>query len=327
MSIDWSALRLLLKQRRRVVVTSHVRPDGDSIGSELGLAAMLDQLGVETTIANASTTPPRYGFLDPTSRIRYLGTQISIEEMHSAELVIIVDTSAWEQLGGMAELVRTTRAPKVVIDHHVSEDDLGALMLKDTAAPACGAILAEAVEPLGCRLTAVVAEPLFVAMATDTGWFRFSSTDGRTLRTAAWLLDTGLQVQGLYSRLFEENTAARLKLAGRVLNALQLSHEGRVAWLAVSLDDLRSTGAIPQDTEDLVNYTLTIAGTVVGLMFIEQRDGRVKVSFRSRGLDCTRLASAFGGGGHREAAGCTIVGTLADAQTQVIERVTAALRG
>jgi phosphoesterase RecJ-like protein len=327
MAIAWSRFKAMVDAGKRFVITSHVRPDGDSIGSELGTAAMLDQLGKQTTIANASTTPPRYGFLDPQSRIRHLGTQVTLDQLEGADTVIIVDTSAWEQLGGMSEFVRRTTARKIVVDHHVSEDDLGAEMFKDTGAAACGEILAEAVEALGCRLTREIAEPLFVAMATDTGWFRFSSTDGRVLRTAARLVEAGLEVDRLYRRLFEESSLARLKLMGRVLNSLQVTAGGRLAWSWVSLDDLRATGAIPQDTEDLVNYTLTIAGTEIGLMFLELRDSRVKVSFRAKGgIDCTRLAGPFGGGGHREAAGCTIQGTLAQAQDRVLQVATAALQ-
>jgi phosphoesterase RecJ-like protein len=326
MVIDWSRLRQIIDAHDRFLITSHIRPDGDSIGSELGMAAMLAQKGKHFRIVNASVLPPRYRFLSGVDRIEHYGDQVRPEELEPTEVLIILDTSAWQQLGAVADFVRATRAVKVVIDHHLGHDEMGAELFKDVDAAACGAILAEAVEHLGCQLTREVAEPLFVALATDTGWFRFSSTDGRAMRIAARLIEAGLDVNYLYRVLFEESTLARLKLLGRTLEALEVTRGGRVAHSAIRLDDLRNTGAVPQDSEDLVNYTLSIAGVEVGVMFIEQRSGAVKVSFRSKdGLDCTSVARQFGGGGHREAAGATIDAPLPQVETRVLAAVEAAL--
>ncbi len=322
MTIQWARLRHIIDSHDRFLITSHVRPDGDAIGSELGMAAMLAQKGKQYMIVNASTLPPRYRFLDQANRIQHFGDEASPEQLATVEVVIILDTSAWAQLGSMADFVRTTKAKKVVIDHHVSEDDLGAELFKDTAAPACGAILAEAVGPLDCVMTRDVAEPLFVALATDTGWFRFSSTDGDTFRIAGRMADAGISVDRLYRTLFEESTLARVKLMGKALEALHTTAGGRVAYLAITLKDLEETGAVPQDSEDLVNYTLSLLGVEVGLMFIEQRSGAIKVSFRAKnGIDCTRLAARFGGGGHREAAGALLEGPLPAVQARVLSAV------
>jgi phosphoesterase RecJ-like protein len=326
MSIAWDRLRQIIESHDRFLITSHVRPDGDSIGSELGMAAMLAQKGKQSEIVNASSLPARYGFLDPARRIRHHTPDLDPAVLNSAEVVIIVDTSAWQQLGSMAGVVRDTAAKKLIIDHHIGHDDMGAELFKDTDAPACGAILTEAVDHLGCELTPEIAEPLFVALATDTGWFRFSSTRGKAMRLAARLIDAGLRVDRLYRTVYEDGTLGRLKLLGRTLDTLKVTSNNRVAYTSIRLSDFEATGSIPQDSEDLINYTLAISGVSVGLMFVELRSGAVKVSLRSRnGLDCTRVAAQFGGGGHREAAGLTIECPLADAQSRVLSAVEAAL--
>jgi phosphoesterase RecJ-like protein len=327
MAVDWSRLRQIVETHDRFLITSHVRPDGDAIGSELGMARLLTQKGKQSVIANCSSLPPRYRFLDPDRRIRRYGEEISAAELAAIEVVIILDTSAWGQLGRMADFVRATSAKKIIVDHHISEDDMGAELFKDTSAAACGLLVAEAVEHLGCEMTRDVAEPLFVAIATDTGWFRFGSTDGRTLRVAARLIEAGIGVDRLYRTIFEESSMARLKLLGKLLDSLEVVAEGRVAHGAIRLDDLKATGAAPADSEDMVNYTLSITGIEVGLLFVELASGGVKVSFRSRdAFDCTEVAGQFGGGGHRQAAGATIDAPLADAQSKVIPAVTRRLR-
>lgn len=326
MAIDWARLRQIIEMHDRFLITSHVRPDGDAIGSELGMAELLAQKGKQSLIVNCSSLPPRYRFLDPERRVRQFGEQVSSAELASIEVVIILDTSAWAQLGRMADFVRATSAKKIIIDHHIGEDDMGAELFKDTSASACGLLVAEAVEHLGCEMTRQLAEPLFIAMATDTGWFRFSSTDGRTMRIAARLIDTGIGVDRLYRTIFEDGTLARLKLIGRSLDSMQVICNGRVAFGSIRLKDLEATGAASQDSEDMVNYTLSITGVEVGLLFVELASGGIKVSFRSRGgFDCTQVAAQFGGGGHRQAAGATIDAPLAQVQTRVLQAVQAAL--
>jgi bifunctional oligoribonuclease and PAP phosphatase NrnA len=322
MSIDWSRLRNIIESYDHFLITSHVRPDGDSLGSELGMAELLAQKGKECWIVNSSSLPPRYRFLDPNGRIRQLGANVSSEDLARIEVVIIVDTSAWGQLGSMADFIRNTSAKKVIIDHHVSEDDLGAELFKDSTAAACGVLLAEVAGHLGCSITRALAEPLFVAIATDTGWFRFGSTDGRTLHVVASLVDAGIAVNKIYRTIFEESSLARLKLMGRTLQSITVTADGRVAYGVVRLRDIAESGAIPQDTEDLVNYTLSMTGVELGMLFVELSPSDVKVSFRSRDrADCTRIAAQFGGGGHRQAAGATVSGGV-DAAVRSVLQVT-----
>lgn len=326
MAIDWVRLRQIIETHDRFLITSHVRPDGDAIGSELGMAELLAQKGKQALIANCSSLPPRYRFLDREGRVRRYNEEVGPIDLAEIEVVIILDTSAWAQLGRMADFVRATTAKKIIIDHHIGEDDMGAELFKDTSASACGLLVAEAVEHLGCEMTRAAAEPLFIALATDTGWFRFSSTDGRTMRIAARLIDTGIGVDRLYRAIFEEGTLARLKLIGRTLDSIRMTCNGRVAFGSIRLKDLEATGASSQDSEDLVNYTLSITGVEVGMLFVELSSGEIKVSFRSRdGFDCTKVAGLFGGGGHRQAAGATLDVPLPVAEATVLRAVAAAL--
>lgn len=326
MSIDWIPLREIIDGARRFVISSHVRPDADAVGSELGLAFLLESLGKSVRIANPSATPRHLAFLDPAGRVQKLKDGISVAEALDVDVHLIVDTSAWQQLPDVDDVLRKTPARKVVIDHHVSGDDLGALVLKDTSASATGVLITELAEFLGIRPTGGAADALFCAIATDTGWFRFSNTDSRTLHWAARLIDDGARPNLLYGELYERSSPARLKLHARVLGRIVFAAEGRLGHTYVLLQDYAETGAHPTDTEDLVNDCLRVDGVECSFILVEQRTGQVKASFRSRGpVDVARIAEQFGGGGHKQAAGATLPGPLANAQTAVLNAMQTAL--
>src|SRR5438309_9107652 len=198
MKIDWTPLREIIASKNRFVLTTHVRPDADAIGSEIAMAALLEQLGKEVRIINASVVPPRLAFLDPDKRCLQLGTQVSDAEACDTDVHIVLDTSAWGQLADAGRVFKKTNAKKVVIDHHVFAEDLGALNLKDTDAEATGALVYQFAVAVGLSITPVIAGALFSAIATDTGWFRFSSTTSQTMRTIAALIDLGVQPAILY---------------------------------------------------------------------------------------------------------------------------------
>ena len=327
MSIDWTPLADLIATRERFAVTTHVRPDGDALGSTAGMVGLLRQRGKDVRAIIPSQTPPRYDFLDPDGTLfEHFGVDVQAADLADREALIIVDLSSWSQLGDVAGWVRTFPGDRLIVDHHVSQDDLGATVLKDTRAEAAGTLVVRAIRALGGTFTPDVATALLTAIAMDTGWFRHPSTRPETLRDAAELVESGAEIDRVYRLLFERSTAGRLKMIGQALANMQVVLGGRVAYAAVSLADLERTGAIPQDTEDLVDYTATIDGVEVGLLFIEQARGGVKLSLRSRtGLDCSRLAGQFGGGGHKAAAGASLPGPLSDSVPTILEAVRVAL--
>ena len=198
----------------------------------------------------------------------------------------------------------------------------GAIFLKDTSAEATGTLVARAIHALGGTFTREVSTGLLTAIAMDTGWFRHPNTKAQTLRTAAELVESGAEIDEVYRLLFERNTLSRLKLLGETLAGLRTDAAGRIAYASVTRDDIERTGAIPQDTEDLVDFTVSIEGVEVGLLFIEQARGGIKLSVRSRnGMDCSRLAGAFGGGGHRAAAGASLPDPLSESVARVLDAV------
>ncbi|MFM8251556.1 MAG: DHH family phosphoesterase [Planctomycetota bacterium] len=325
--IDWPQFVRTIHAAQRILLVSHIRPDCDALGSELGMAGVLDALGKDVRIVNGQATPPSLTFIDPRQRIEAIGAPVTAAELHDRDLVIILDTSAWVQLGPMAEVIQSLPAQRIVLDHHVSTDELGATLFKDTTAEATGRLVLEASEHLQVALTPEIATPLFAAIATDTGWFRFGSASAICYQSAAKLIAAGASPAGIYRELFERETLGRLLLRGAILSHVQLELNGRLAHTYVTNDDFARTGALHSDTEDVVNQLFGVAGTEVAVILVEQPAGGFKISFRSRStVDCSQLASGFRGGGHKAAAGGSITGSLASAQQVVLDAVRAAMQ-
>jgi len=326
-TIDWSALARLLVPCRRVLLTTHVRPDCDAIGSSVALAAVLEQLGKQVVLVGGFDVPPNYRFLDPEHRFQRIGRDVPDRIVDQVDLLMILDTSAWAQLGDMAEPFRRSGAKKAVLDHHLSADDLGAEVFRDARAEATGRLVVAAADHLNVPLDTRIATALFAALATDTGWFRFCSTTAETYRLAARLTELGARPDELYRQLYENESLARLHLVGRAIGRTRTDLQGRLIYTSILRQDFEETGALASDSEDVINLTLAVAGTEVAVILIEQASGQFKISFRSRNdLDCSRVAEQFGGGGHRNAAGATVPGPREVAEAQVLDAVRAAMR-
>jgi len=327
MSIQWPELTALLQAKQRFLLTSHIRPDCDALGSELGLAGILEALGKQVTIVNGQETPPNLAFIDPERRIKALHQDVQPEALQAHDLLIILDTSAWAQLGPMGDVIRATGMPKIIIDHHVSADDLGATAYKNTTAEATGRIIAELAEHLHVPLTPAIATPLYAAVATDTGWFRFGSVSSSTYRAIAKLVDAGAVPSAIYRDLYEQETLGRSRLRGIILARLATELNGRLVYTYVRKGDFAQAGAEPSDTEDAINLALAIKGTEVAVIMVEQPTGGFKISLRSRcAVDCSQLAATFGGGGHKAAAGAFINEPFEVAQEKLLAAVRQAMK-
>lgn len=323
MPIDWTPFAQFLDRHGRFLVTTHVRPDGDALGSAIGMAGLIEGRGKVARVVIPSPTPPRYDFLDPEHRITRFGDAGSLkDDLAGFDALVILDLSSWAQLGDMASFVREFPGERLIIDHHVSADDLGAIVLKDTTAEATGVLVLDAAEALKVSVTPSMATGLLTALAMDTGWFRHPSTQPSSFQAAARLMEAGADVHDIYRKLFERNTPGRLRLIGSTLSNLKFADNGRIAYSTVSLDDFRRTGAIPPETEDLIDYTVSVVGVEVGLLFIEQYKGGIKLSVRTRtDFDCAKLTARFGGGGHRAAAGANLTEPLETAVADVLKAV------
>src|SRR5256714_13842079 len=229
MPINWPRFAEIIRQHQRFLLVSHIRPDCDALGSELGMAAILEALGKDVRIVNGQATPPNLAFIDPKKRLGVIGQAVQPTELADIEVLLILDTSAWAQLGPMSDFIRGFTGKKLVIDHHVSEDDIGAEPFKDVKAEATGRLVVDAAEALGVKLTPEMATPLFAAVATDTGWFRFPSATAGCYRTAAKLIDAGAQPANIFSTLYAQDTLGRIKFRGLILTRTATELGGRLA--------------------------------------------------------------------------------------------------
>ena len=328
MRLDWATLLGVLRDAQSFVLTSHVRPDCDALGSELGMLGILEAIGKDVRIVNAQSTPANLKWIDPDHRLESLAEGVKKDDLVSRDVLIVLDTSAWAQLGAMGDVAKAMREKVLVIDHHVSEDDLSDRWFKDTSAEATARIVYEIGLRLKVPLSKRIATPLYAGLSTDTGGFRFPNVSGESFRVAARLVDAGADPTAIYRELFEQDSLARLHLVGRTLAGAQASHGGRVIVSTVRQSDIKEVQAQPADTEDLVNLTLAVKGTEVAVILIEQPDGRIKTSFRSRSqVDCNALAARFGGGGHKAAAGAILPGPFDVAHEQVLAAVDEVCRG
>jgi bifunctional oligoribonuclease and PAP phosphatase NrnA len=244
------------------------------------------------------------------------------------DCVVVLDTGTWNQLGDFGDWLKASPLPRAVVDHHLTQDDLGGEAYVDTKAEATGRMAHEIIRALGAPISPAAANHMFMALATDTGWFRHPNTTAATFALAAELTTAGANPTFLYERLYEAAPLARLRLTGVALERLQVRAGGLVAFTEIYLSDYPATGAVPGDTEDLINYPRSVEGVEVGLVFIEQPGGGTKISLRSRSkIDVSALAKQFGGGGHRLASGARTNQPLPETRDAVLAAVDAALRG
>lgn len=315
-------LRRSLGTWKSVVLTTHVSPDCDGLGSELAFASFLRKRGLSVAVINCSETPEPYRFLDPDGSIQHYNPARHDSSIADADAIIVLDTNQPGRLASMAAPILSSKAAKVVIDHHLDSDPFADLYLMDDSSAATGEIIYRILEALnGLPMDKASAEALYVAIMTDTGSFRFPKTDADLHRVIAALIEQGADPVKAYQKVYEQDPPNRVQLLGKVLGGLSTAHRGAVAYITVSAAMFRETSTGEADVERFVPYTLRIKGVQIGLMFTEL-PGLIKISFRSKGdIPINKLAQEFGGNGHKNAAGARISGaSLQSAVEQVIER-------
>ena len=307
---------------RRVALSTHINADGDGCGSEVALARMLAQRGLQVHIVNPTPWPALFDFLledgvrersaDGTSALKHI------------DLLIVLDISDVKRLGALAETVRGLKVPRVVIDHHIPSDDrAGDVILADTTACATGELVYDLAAEQDFDITPPIAKALYSAILTDTGGFRFSNTTPRCHAVAADLLAVGVDPEEIYQRVYASAPAGRLRLLAEVLQTLGVDEAKGLAWLSMPAGALEQYDVRQEDLDGIVEHARSIAGTKMAVFFRDLGHGKVKASFRSTGkVDVNAFARTFGGGGHARASGALIAGSLED----VRERVLAAAR-
>ncbi len=320
---DYHNVRDWLTNCRRPLILSHRRADGDALGALAAMTRALRKMGLDPAPVLFEPFPARYDLLRDMAAWRQWDEER--EALTAAcDAVVILDTCATSQLEPVVEYL--PQAPRIlVVDHHPTRDAIGTrpgdLQLFDETAAAVCLLLAEWVEAVGIPLDAALATALFVGIATDSGWFRFSNTDARLLRVASRLAEAGAAANPIHRALFQREPAAKLRLTGRMLQGMELHADGRLAVLQLRAADFAAVGADRTMTEDLVNEAGRLDGVEAIIFFTEEPDGSVHVNFRSKeSVDVSALASRFGGGGHKRAAGARPSGTW----DEVVPRIIAA---
>lgn len=323
MTIPEAALRQIqdtLSRGNNFILTTHVNPDGDGIGSQIALAEYLRQTGKKAHLLNHSATPDNYAFLDPGGEIELFSPPQHADIVRACDAVFILDISDWKRLRDLGALIKTLPVPKICIDHHPREGAFADLDLIHPPASSTGEMMYELLTQLGGRIEGRLAQALYVAIMTDTGNFRFSNTTAGALRIAAALVAAGVRPHDLYQKIYENQPAQRMKLLAHVLDNLHYEENGRLAWFVVRQEDLSRTGTDIADTEGFADFPRTITGVELSLMFLETKEGKVKISFRSKGNYAVNgLAGLFGGGGHPYAAGALVEDQMQNVVPRVLQ--------
>ena len=313
-----------LSRCKRVLVTTHVRPDGDALGSSAAMLLALRHKGINAEVLLLSHLPRKYAFVFLEHDIPFHDAEPGWPaglSLGAYDALLVVDTGTRSQLPLLADRLAAFDKPKLVIDHHLTQEDWADVKLVDTHAAAAGEMVAELLARWGVPLDPKIATVLYVAIATDTGWFQFSNTRPATLRLAAGLMEAGVDTDRMYQLLYQNERKERVALQARALGSLELLENDRLAVIRVTVKDFEETGANVPDTENLINLALQIATVEVSLLFTEPRDfGPVRVSLRSKGqVDVARFAEKFGGGGHARASGLKVDGkSFQQAHDQVV---------
>lgn len=301
-----------IEKARRVLIGTHLNPDGDALGSSLAFSLYLDQLGIKNEVVLHDSVPHNLKFLPGAERIKQ-------EPAHKDfDVAVIFDLNTLNRLGHVEKYFE--KIPQLfVIDHHIKCEKLNAELLVDTTAPAAALILTRILLTQEKTLSADIATCLLTGILTDTGGFRWSNTTPESLFLSSKLMEMGGNFKLIADKIYFTKSLFHIKLLTQALENMKLKSNNRLAWTTISQQDYIQIGATDEHTEGIVSELLTIEGVQIAAILRETKPGFVKISIRSREqYDISKVAALFGGGGHRNASGCTFHSTLEDAEEQII---------
>jgi len=306
-----------LRAQQRFAILSHVRPDGDALGSQLALALSLQQLGKDVTVWNEDGLLEKYNFLPGGERL----TQPP-SEPQDFDVAVALDTATQNRLGTAGESVRHA-GTWINIDHHPSNPGYGDLVYIDPTSPATGQILFELIKSENLPMDGAIAENLFIAISTDTGSFQYPNTTARTFEIGAELVRGGVDVGHISQLLYENYPRRRTELLRELLGTMRFDANGQIASFSLSLKVAAELGVRAEDNEGLIDHLRAIRGVIVAVFFEELADGKVRVSMRSKNeeVDVSAICQKFGGGGHKLAAGARVRGTLAEVEQRLLQAI------
>ncbi len=311
-----------IRRHRRFAVSSHVNPEGDALGSALALASLLKRLGKQAVVATDGGIPKAFEFFPRVARVIGRPSQVRMPEV-----AMTVDVPVLARLGSMSGVFE--KAPlSVNIDHHVSNQLFGDINWVDPKAAAVGEMIYRLYEAFGLQPTRDEALCMYVSIVTDTGSFRYMSTTPEVHRIASNLISLGVSPLKVGQDIYECHSPSDLRFLGKVLTSLRSTPDGKITWVEVPHPLLKRCRPGPEIVDELVNFPRSVRTAEVSFVLRDQsHDGKIRVSFRSKGkVDVNKIARSFGGGGHRAASGCTIDGTLAQVRQKVLKAARQAVR-
>jgi bifunctional oligoribonuclease and PAP phosphatase NrnA len=316
------AFRTFIDSYREFLILSHVDPDGDAIGSSLGLAWALRGIGKSVAVVNESPLPDGLRFLPGSEWVKR-----PAEAGRVFNAVFVLDCSSLDRAGAAARLVAPDAAVANV-DHHAANDGFGDPRLVNVEASATAELIYEILDSYGATLSPEVAECLYIGLASDTGAFRYQNTTPRALRLAARLVEHGAQPSTAADALYGRKSEASLRILGLALASLEKRAGGQVGALTISHEMFDRAGASPEDADGIVQFAKSLDGARVGILIQEVAPGEIRMSLRSDGtVDVNQIAGLFGGGGHKNAAGARVRGELSKVRGEVLDALDRAVNG
>jgi bifunctional oligoribonuclease and PAP phosphatase NrnA len=307
--LDFEKLKNFFAGNNSFLLTTHVNPDADAIGSQIALFEILKAFGKkEIYLVNTSATPYNLKFLDRNNVIQEYESSKHSELIKSVDLIVGLDFNRSDRIVRMREDFINSSQSKITIDHHQDADNFTNYSFVDPEYSATGHILYDFIKKTSIvELTYSIAYPLYAAIMTDTGSFRFERTTPKIHKIAADLISRGVNPTEVYDKIYDQSKFGKIKLLGKAIDTLQLyGKEKKIAYMIITQEDFQTVNAYESDTDTFVNFTLSIEGVRLGILFIELKQG-FKVSLRSKGkIPVNKLAGEFGGGGHTNAAGIRI---------------------
>lgn len=320
--MNFTKLYELVENNNTFILTVHINPDADAIGSQVALGKWLQHLGKDVRMINHSETPDSLLFLDEHKDVLQYNREEHDTLIGNADVIVFLDLNVASRVASMQPACLNSKAKKVIIDHHTNPEDFADLSYVFTEYSSTGEIVYDIIKNSDHnKITLEIASALYAAIMTDTGSFHYDRTTPKVHQIAAELLQIGVSPDKIYEEVYETGTLSRLKLLGYALTSMQQNATGEIIYMIITKEDLQRTRTIESDIESFVGYTLSVRGSKIGLLFYELEDG-IKVSFRSKGkIPVNKLAEEFGGGGHLNAAGARIAkGKLSSYLEKIITR-------
>lgn len=302
--IDFEKLKSIILNNSSFLITTHVNPDADAIGSEVAFYYLLKKLGKDAFIINHSSTPYNMEFFNEGNIIQHYNEELHKNIFNEVDVIAALDFNRADRTVRMEKEIRESNKLKICIDHHQDPENFADHFFIDTESCATGQIIFDFIKSTKIiELDLKIAKAIYAAIMTDTGSFRFERTTSEVHKIVAELLEIGINPEKVYDQLYDQSKFSKIKLLGRALNSIKLDANGKLGYMSITQKDFDELNAIESDTENFVNYNLSIENVILGILFIELKNG-FKVSFRSKGeIPVNLLAKEFGGGGHINASG------------------------